>query len=242
MRLIVLFDLDGTVLTFGGGNPGPGRVSMQRAMRDLVGADDATAGVRFAGRTDRAIVRAMLESVGFGGDVERAIAEGLARYLAHLADEVVRRPYLPIGDVGGAVEALLARGVCVGLGTGNVREGAAIKLASAGLLESFDIARGGYGCDAEERSELLRVGVARCAAAAGGAAGRAETTRVIVVGDTRLDVEAARAIGARVVGVAATAAARDELEAAGAEAIVGACGSPLVEAIFAVASAQGGAA
>ncbi len=230
MRTIVLFDLDGTVVTFSGGNPGPGRVSMRRAMRDLVGAEDATAGVRFAGRTDRSIVRAMLASVGFEGDVERAITDGIARYLVHLAEEVVRRPYLPVGDVGGAVEALASSGALVGVGTGNVREGAALKLASAGLLGSFDLALGGYGCDAEERSALLRVGAERCVAAAGGEA------TVVVVGDTRLDVEAARAIGARVVGVALDAAAREELEAAGAEAIVDACGAALVEAIRAVAA------
>jgi phosphoglycolate phosphatase-like HAD superfamily hydrolase len=239
MRLIVLFDLDGTVLTFAGGNPGPGRVSMRRAMRDLVGAEDATEGVRFAGRTDRAIVRTMLERVGFEGDTERAIAEGLARYLEHLTEETTRRPYLPIGDVVGTVEALHTRGASVGIGTGNVREGAAIKLASAGLLASFDLERGGYGCDAEDRGELLRIAALRCAAASGRppeASVASEPARVVVVGDTRLDVEAARAIGAHVVGVAASAAARDELEAAGAEAIVGACGSPLVEAIFAVAA------
>lgn len=225
-RPIVLCDLDGTVLTFDGGAPGPGRMAMQRAMRDLLGADDATAGVRFAGRTDRAIVRAMLAGAGFAGDVEATIEAGIARYLVHLAEIVTFRPYRPVGDVAGAVSRLEAAGACVGLGTGNVRAGAAIKLRSAGVLGSFAIERGGYGCDAEDRAEMLRAGVARCAAAGGDAA------TVVVVGDTRLDVEAARAVGARVVGVAVNEASRRELEEAGAEAIVEGFGDGLVAAVL----------
>ncbi len=230
MRIVVLFDLDGTVLTFDGASPGPGRVAMRRAVRDWVDLEDATSGVRFAGRTDRAIVRAMLTGAGYRGDLDLAVEEGIARYLVLLADEVRRRPYLPVGDVTGAVTRLRARGACVGLGTGNVREGAAIKLASAGLLASFDLERGGYGSDAEDRSELLRVAAARCAQASFAGA------EVVVVGDTRLDVEAARAIGAKVVGVAATVSAREELEEARADAIVEACGEALVAAIEAVTS------
>lgn len=222
---IVLCDLDGTVLTFDGGSPGPGRMAMQRAMRDLLGAEDATAGVRFAGRTDRAIVRAMLLGAGFAGDVERTIEAGIERYLAHLAEIVTWRPYRPVGDVAGAVATLTSAGACVGLGTGNVRAGATIKLRSAGVLAAFAIERGGYGCDAEDRAELLRTGVARCVAAGGDAAD------VVVVGDTKLDVEAARAIGARVVGVAVNEPSRRELEEAGAEAIVDGFGAALVSAI-----------
>jgi phosphoglycolate phosphatase-like HAD superfamily hydrolase len=54
----------------------------------------------------------------------------------------------------------------------------------------------------------------------------------VVVGDTDHDVRAGRAIGARVVGVAMDARARAELETAGADAIVDACGDDLVNAIF----------
>jgi phosphoglycolate phosphatase-like HAD superfamily hydrolase len=54
-----------------------------------------------------------------------------------------------------------------------------------------------------------------------------------VVGDTDRDVEAGRALGARVVGVATSESARRELEAAGADAIVAACGEALVDAVLA---------
>ncbi len=54
----------------------------------------------------------------------------------------------------------------------------------------------------------------------------------MVVGDTEHDVRAARAIGARVVGVATDVAARDELRDAGADAIVGKCDEQLVAAVL----------
>ena len=46
---VVLFDLDGTVLTFEGPPPGPGRTALDRAMRDLYSMEDATKGIRVAG-------------------------------------------------------------------------------------------------------------------------------------------------------------------------------------------------
>jgi phosphoglycolate phosphatase-like HAD superfamily hydrolase len=56
---------------------------------------------------------------------------------------------------------------------------------------------------------------------------------VVVVGDTKHDVEAGRAVNARVVGVAASQAAREELVAAGADAIVDACDDALLREVLA---------
>ncbi|GAC1352528.1 MAG: hypothetical protein NVSMB1_16300 [Polyangiales bacterium] len=55
---------------------------------------------------------------------------------------------------------------------------------------------------------------------------------VVVVGDTPHDIEGARAVGARAVGVGTTESARRELTAAGADAVVETCGDALIEAIF----------
>ena len=53
--------------------------------------------------------------------------------------------------------------IAIGLGTGNVKKGAYAKLARGALDASF--AFGGIGCDAEDRTELLRVGAGRGAEA-----------------------------------------------------------------------------
>ena len=114
--------------------------------------------------------------------------------------------------------------------TGNLRAGARLKLASAGLDAAFDLARGAFGCDAEPRAEIVRLAADRCAAEHPGRI-------VVVVGDTRHDVLAGRAIGARVVGVAMSASSRAELRAAGADAIVDECGEALVRAALEMSGA-----
>jgi phosphoglycolate phosphatase-like HAD superfamily hydrolase len=220
---IVLFDLDGTVLTFEGAPPGPGRVSLEHAMRDLHALERATEGIRVAGGTDRALARAMLRRAGVTDD-DAAIARVLTSYVAHLEATLRTRRYRPIGDVAGAVALLEARGAVVGLATGNARAGARLKLDSAGLGAVFVLERGAYGDDAEPRADIVRLAAARC--------GAGEGARIIVVGDTGHDVQAGRAAGARVVGVAISDAAVSELRAAGADVIVDACGQALVEAVL----------
>jgi phosphoglycolate phosphatase-like HAD superfamily hydrolase len=222
--LVVLFDLDGTVLTFDGAPPGPGRTALERAMQELYGLARATDGLRVAGGTDRGLARALLGRAGAIAD-DAAIDRVIRSYLRHLAEGTIERHYRPVGDVAGAVTRLRERGAVVGIATGNVREGARIKLGSAGLHETFDLALGGFGDDAEARADIVRIGAQRCAAS--------RPARLVVVGDTERDVHAGRAVGARVVGVASNDTARKELAAAGADAIADACDEALVDAIFA---------
>jgi phosphoglycolate phosphatase-like HAD superfamily hydrolase len=218
---VVLFDIDGTVLTFEGNGPGPGRMALERAVKDLYALDRATEGVRVAGGTDRALARTMLRRAGASED-DQAIERLLDAYVVHLEAIVRDRRYFPIGDVTSAVAALRAGGAVVGLATGNMRRGARLKLASAGIAASFDLAQGAYGCEVEPRTELVRLAAERC--------GWTHTRPVVVVGDTEHDVAAGRALGARVVGVATDDASRAELSAAGADAIVDTCGEALVRA------------
>jgi phosphoglycolate phosphatase-like HAD superfamily hydrolase len=222
-RHIVLFDIDGTLLTFDGPPPGPGRMALNRAMHALYGIERATEGMRVAGGTDLGLARGLLTRSGLevdGASMQRL----LDRYLEELGHVLTTtKQYRPIGDVAGCVAALRERGAVVGLATGNLREGARRKLTSAGIHACFDLALGGYGGDAELRAEIVRTAAARC--------GAKDEDEVVVVGDTKFDVMAARAVGARCVGVAASAAARAELEAENV-AIVEACGDALVEAVL----------
>lgn len=218
--MILLFDLDGTVITFDGEGPGPGRTAMGRASRRLLGADH-TQGMRFAGGTDRALARTLMERAAVEV-TEGSIARLIDTYLEELVDVLRDRRYRAIGEVASSVSACTARGAVVGVATGNIRRGAKIKLTSAGLADVFDLERGGYGCDHELRAEVVRAGIRRC----GGG------KDVIVIGDTKQDVDAARAVGARCVGVAVNEPTRNELREAGADVIVDACGEALVDAIF----------
>ena len=117
------------------------------------------------------------------------------------ASEVERSAtYRVLPGVPELLTLLAARGDCLlGLGTGNIETGARIKLARADLNRFF--AFGGFGSDAEDRTEVLRRGVARGEAWRAGRAADGPA-QVVVIGDTHLDVESGRALGARTVAVA----------------------------------------
>jgi len=194
---VFLFDIDGTLISTGGA----GRRSMEGAFAELFGARGVAAiEFSFAGMTDQAIVRNGLRALE-GPAVEHApaaIEHVLEAYLVRLADEVGRtQTYVVHPGVRSILDWLpKTDATAIGLGTGNVRRGAYAKLARGELHESFPF--GGFGCDAEDRTELLRVGAQRGAAALGVPL---TECRIVVIGDTPKDVSAAHGIGAECIGV-----------------------------------------
>ena len=101
--------------------------------------------------------------------------------------------------------------------TGNVRRMAEMKLRAVGLDAHLDLATGAYGDSHEVRSDLVHL-------ARGNAARRYgrdfSGTATVLVGDTPLDVAAARATGARAVAVATGGTSADELAASGADVVL----------------------
>ncbi len=218
---VVLFDIDGTLLTCGGA----GRAAMERAFVDVIGRSD-TLEFPFGGMTDRAIARAGI-ALGGGTPTDDAIESVLVAYLAHLEDEITRAErYRVLDGVLDVLDLLASHAhVAIGLGTGNVEVGARIKLARGGLSSRF--AFGGFGCDAEDRAELLARGAARGAARFGA---DVESARVVVIGDTPRDISAARAIGAEVIAVATGGFSIDDLALHAPDLLVDALTDPRVMA------------
>lgn len=207
---VLLFDIDGTLVTTGG----VGRRALELAFEHAHGRRDACSGFRFDGMTDRAIVRGGLLALGHP-PTTASIDAVLAAYLGVLAEEVAAAPAESYRVHAGISEALDAAAgqphLAVGLGTGNIREGARIKLERVGLFGRFGF--GGFGCDDEDRTTLLRRGAERGATALGVPLGEA---RVVVIGDTPKDVAAAQGISAESVGVGTGSFSAQELLAAGA--------------------------
>lgn len=206
---VLLFDIDGTLITTGGA----GRRAITRAFEALHGRPDACDRFSFGGMTDRAIARLGLEAIGVAASTA-AVDALLGAYLRLLEEEVARveaARYHVHAGMREAVEAGHALGFAVGLGTGNVREGAMTKLRRVGLHARFDF--GGFGDDHELRPELIRRGAERGAERLGRPL---EAVRVVVIGDTPKDVDAALAIGAECVAVATGGHPVDALLASGA--------------------------
>jgi phosphoglycolate phosphatase-like HAD superfamily hydrolase len=208
---VLLFDIDGTLVTTGGA----GLRSISRAFQQLHGRGDACDSFSLCGMTDRAIVRKALGVIGAPATTE-AIDAVIDSYLALLPEEVRKVDDHTYRVFPGMREAVATarehQGVAVGLGTGNVRRGAQVKLERVGIYEQF--AFGGFGCDHEDRVELIRHG-ARCGATLLGAP--LEECRVVVIGDTPKDVHAAKGIGAVCLGVGTGSFSAEALLAAGAD-------------------------
>ncbi|MEZ4296727.1 MAG: HAD hydrolase-like protein [Polyangiaceae bacterium] len=204
---VLLFDIDGTLVSTGGA----GRRAIDRAFREHTGAE-VTLDFSFAGMTDPAIVRRGLTSLGRPAPPE-AIAAVLDAYLRALEQEVATAPSFVVHE--GVVD-ILARAatwsrVALGLGTGNIKGGAKVKLGRASLFDRFSF--GGFGCDAEDRAELLAAGAARGAAHLSVSV---TDCRVVIIGDTPKDIAAARAIGAESIGVGTGPYSATDLKTAGA--------------------------
>jgi len=186
--LLVLWDVDGTLVRAGG----HGRHAFEEAFERVVGRTPEP--VEYAGRTDRQIALTMLE--GRHEHLPRVLEElGVA---LELRKEQLRAEGNAYPGVAEVLERLHGRDdVIQSLLTGNIQANAVIKVSAFGLDRWLDFEVGAYGSDPhEERSDLVAVARTRAATK------YAEPTGAVLVGDTPLDVRAAREAGARAVAVA----------------------------------------
>jgi phosphoglycolate phosphatase-like HAD superfamily hydrolase len=154
--------------------------------------------VRFDGMTDRSITRLGLEAIGVE-PTDELIELLLRGYVEELRAELRLSTPDTYRVHAGVTEVLTACArphVALGLGTGNILEGARLKLEHVGLYHHFGF--GGFGSDHELRVELIRIGAERGAQKLGKPLA---DCRVVVIGDTPKDVDAARGIGAESIGV-----------------------------------------
>ena len=194
MRWLLLFDIDGTLVSTGGA----GSKAMAVALEDMYGSSDGLMDLRMAGKTDPTIFKEAVRILGLPaqpGDLERFHA----LYLEHLARFIGT---MPGGRVMPGVTELLEacaskEMVHVGLLTGNWREGARLKLSAFGLWKWFEV--GAFSDDSEIRDELLPYAVRRLRELHGDPV---NTARTVVVGDTPSDIRCARPHGALTLAVA----------------------------------------
>lgn len=206
---LLLWDIDGTLLRSGGA----GKIAMESALAATFGLDHIRDEVPYSGRTDRSIVRDLFALHGITDTAEnrrRFVAAYFERLPACLREHQGR--VLP--GVEQLLQATAERpDVANGLLTGNMRQGAELKLAHFGLWQHF--AFGGFGGDHEERDD-----VARMARVAGRDHLGREPSEVWVIGDTPLDIRCARAIGAKVIAVATGYHPLDELAGFGPDVLL----------------------
>lgn len=214
MRRLVLFDIDGTLLS----SASAGRSAIRRAFAEEFEDLEFFDQVRFDGKTDPQIVTELYHAAGMGDQATSdRIATLLDRYIGHLPVALGERTgqVLALPGVVALLDALQRReDVVVGLLTGNVVPGARLKLGAAGI--AFDRFRmGAFGSDSAHRPDLPPIAAERAVPWFGR---RPQGDEVVIIGDTPADVTCGASIGARAIAVATGAYSTDELHQAGAAA------------------------
>ena len=210
MRLL-LFDIDGTLLDTGGA----GREALLDAGAEVFQIERAAMPpLDLAGATDGSVMSSLFQHFQVSDHPELR-QRFIAAYLVHLQIRLEARdfPGLLLPGTRTLIEALQAQSdqFALGLLTGNVRDGAVLKLRRFDLHEPF--ADGAFGDDADNRDHLGPVAVRRFESLL---QRRFDLDQVLVIGDTTKDVRCAAALGARCLAVATGAHDRTRLEQAGA--------------------------
>src|SRR3989442_1637634 len=156
---LVLFDIDGTLLW----TDGAGRRAIHGALLAEAGTAGPIVTYRFDGKTDPQIVRELLTLAGHRDAEDEARIQAVCRrYLGLLAAELAKpaqatRLMAGVAELLAALEPHEQAGrALVGLLTGNLEAGAALKLRSAGLDPArFRVAA--LGSDSHRRAALPAV-------------------------------------------------------------------------------------
>jgi len=160
---------------------------------------DAVKAVHPDGKTDPQIVREIMEACGRDSECSPDMfASFFTSYLSFLKEEMAVCTQLRIMP---GVRELLARlagepDFCVGVATGNIEEGAWLKLRYARLHQFFQF--GGFGSDAEDRTEVIRHAIMRGTALVA----PRWVEAAFVIGDTPRDIVHGKAAAARTIAVA----------------------------------------
>ena len=201
-RRLLLFDIDGTLITSGGA----GEQALKDAMGARFGVVEDLKGVSLAGSTDANIAMQLLGRHGLEASPQN-IAALLDEYLSHLPVRMGQRNGFLMPGILRLLEELHKRPDAVlALLTGNVERGAEIKLKHYGVWHFFEF--GAYADDHHDRNELGKFARARALERRGE---EFDPGRIYVIGDTPKDIECGRAIGARTVAIATGQFSMEEL-------------------------------
>jgi phosphoglycolate phosphatase len=203
MTHLYIFDIDGTLLSAGSG----GTRAINQVFVNHFGYENMCQHLNFAGATDKNIF-AQAQRIASLASGKPIVHESiLFEAYAKLFEKDIGRNNTCVAYKG--VISLLDRlkdnpGLVLGIGTGNLKSTAQLKLKYSGLDSYFSF--GGYGSDCEARPEIFKKALARGTERLG-----QKLSRVVVFGDTPKDIWAARAIGAEVVAVTTGTFDADEL-------------------------------
>ena len=187
-----LFDIDGTLMNC---TDAVHYFAFCESLTRLAGQPLNLDGINVHGNTDVGILRDALERAGVPTERWRpqlaATREAMCRFVQERSQDLA---ITLLNGVVPVLEHLRSRGAKLGVATGNLEGIGRTKLQHAGLLQYFDF--GAYSDAYEFRRDVFGNGADQARELAG------PTAAICVLGDTPLDVQAARDNGLDVIAVA----------------------------------------
>jgi phosphoglycolate phosphatase len=216
---ILLFDIDGTLVSTGGA----GAVAWKRAFEELYGIPADIGQYTDAGMTDPDVGAKTFASVLHREPTPHELAQLVQRRLEYLPEAVAESEgYRVLPGVPERLRQLSRAGHLLGLITGNGDGAAHIKLARGDLNRWFTF--GAYASAGVDRAGIVRRAVERGEALLGR---DVPNTEIYVVGDTPLDIQAAHAVGCSAIAVATGHFDSAALREAGADHVIETLEEPL---------------
>lgn len=206
MRHLVLFDIDGTLLT----DRGASRAAFTDALAAVYDYRGDLSRYDFSGRTDPQIAHMVLRDFDLPADeIDARLPQLWERYLAGLSQNATpqRVQVMPgIPDLLAALEE--HQEIVLALLTGNIEPGARLKLGGAGLNDYFPF--GAFGSDSADRTDLPPIAMRRAAHHLG----RSFRGRdVVIIGDSIYDIRCGVPYDATTIAVASGKTAAETLRA-----------------------------
>jgi phosphoglycolate phosphatase len=202
---LILWDIDGTLVSM----DRAGERALLLAIKELYQRDlGLELPIDLRGRTDTSIARDLLAHLGIPGNPEEE-ARLRQAYLSHMPRTMPAGNARILAGIREALDAIRAHPeIHQALLTGNLKEGAKLKLSFMGLWDYFEF--GAFADDSHLRDELGPFALARAKEKLGI---DFAPERVWIIGDTPHDVACGKAIGAKTIAVATGAFSVEQLSA-----------------------------
>jgi phosphoglycolate phosphatase len=191
---LVLFDIDGTLIT----DDGAAREAFAEALAEVYDFRGDVRCYDFSGRTDPQIASMILRDAGWDdADINSRLPSLWHHYLGGLARNAPGR-VRALAGVGALLDAVRAdERLTLALLTGNIEPGARLKLGAISLNDYFPF--GAFGSDSPRREELPPIAVERAAAITGAVFRGSD---VVIIGDSIYDVRCGVPHGATTIAIA----------------------------------------
>lgn len=207
---LILFDIDGTLIDSGGA----GVKALNSAFEEIFSIGNAFRTISMAGKTDLQILTEGLKRHNIESS-NGVVPEFFESYISHLRKTIdAKEGHVKAGIREALAELGKSEDFVLGLLTGNIEQGAMIKLEAFDLDRHFEI--GAYGDDDADRNRLLPIAREKLRKSR---ALDIDYRDCIVIGDTPRDIECARPYGAYSIAVATGPYSYAVLAEAGADAV-----------------------